>query len=245
MPAASAAVHYGWVAGMSGLFHVRPGGGAPTVLAPCVPGYQPGVTRTHALEQQWLEVADAARNCRNCDLWEHATQTVFGEGTIPAEAMLVGEQPGDQEDLAGHPFVGPAGRVLDDALDAVGLPRERLYVTNAVKHFKWTPRGKRRIHQKPNREEIQACAPWFEKEIELVQPKVVVLLGATAAQAVMGPKFRVTVDRGKPLDSPLSRTVIATVHPSSILRAPTPEDRRTSMDAFVSDLRVVTEVLAW
>ena len=201
------------------------------------------VTGTHQLEQQWLKIAEEARGCRNCDLWQHATQTVFGEGAVPAEAMLVGEQPGDQEDVAGHPFVGPAGRLLDDALDAAGLERERLYVTNAVKHFKWTPRGKRRIHQKPNREEIHACAPWLESEVALVQPNVVVLLGATAAQAVMGPKFRVTVDRGKLLESPLAPTVIATVHPSSILRAPTPEDRHVSMDAFVADLRVAAKAV--
>ena len=176
-------------------------------------------------------------------MWEHATQTVFGEGAVPADAMLVGEQPGDQEDRSGQPFVGPAGHVLDDALAAAGFERERLYVTNAVKHFKWTPRGKRRIHQKPNREEIHACAPWLESEVELVHPDVVVLLGATAAQAVMGPKFRVTVDRGRPLDSPLAPTVIATVHPSSILRAPTPEDRHAAMESFVSDLRVAAEAV--
>ena len=164
---------------------------------------------------------------------------------MPAQAMLVGEQPGDQEDRAGHPFVGPAGHVLDDGLEQAGLDRERLYVTNAVKHFKWAPRGKRRIHQKPNREEIKACAPWLQSEVDLVQPDVVVLLGATAAQAVMGPKFRVTVDRGKPLDSPLSRTVVATVHPSSILRAPTPEDRSSAMQSFVADLQVVAEVVGW
>ena len=210
---------------------------------PTTMGYAAIVGRVQQREQQWLKIAEEARGCRNCDLWEHATQTVFGEGAVPAETMLVVEQPGDQEDVAGHPFVGPAGHVLDDALDAAGLERERLYVTNAVKHFKWTPRGKRRIHQKPNREEIQACAPWLESEVELVQPNVVVLLGATAAQAVMGPKFRVTVDRGKPLESPLAPTVIATVHPSSILRAPTPQDRHASMDAFVADLRVAAKAV--
>jgi DNA polymerase len=157
--------------------------------------------------------------------------------------MLVGEQPGDQEDLAGLPFVGPAGRVLDDGLEEAGLDREQLYLTNAVKHFKWTPRGKRRIHQKPNREEVQACKPWLEVEVSIVAPHVLVLLGATAAQAVMGSSFRVTAERGKPLDSTLAPAVIATVHPSSILRASTPEDRRAAMAAFVSDLRVAAAVM--
>jgi len=163
---------------------------------------------------------------------------VFGQGPVPADAMLVGEQPGDQEDRAGAPFVGPAGHLLDEAVEAAGLHRERLYVTNAVKHFKWVPRGKRRIHQKPNREEVHACAPWLEAELDVVDPKVMVLLGATAAQSIMGSKFRVTADRGKVLDTPLAPAVIATVHPSSILRAPTPEDRHEAMLAFVADLRV-------
>jgi DNA polymerase len=210
---------------------------------PHVAGTTPTVTRTRPVEQQWRRIAEEAKGCRNCTLWQHATQTVFGEGAIPADAMLVGEQPGDQEDRAGHPFIGPAGHVLDEALESAGLDRERLYVTNAVKHFKWTPRGKRRIHQKPNREEIHACSPWLESEVELVQPDVLVLLGATAAQAVMGPKFRVTVDRGKPLTSALAPTVIATVHPSSILRAPTPDDRHAAMSAFVSDLKVAAKVV--
>jgi DNA polymerase len=182
--------------------------------------------------------------CRNCALWRDATQTVFGQGPVPAAAMLVGEQPGDQEDRAGEPFVGPAGHVLDEGLAEVGLSREELYVTNAVKHFKWTPRGKRRIHQKPNREEVKACAPWLDAELELVQPMLVVLLGATAAQAVMGSSFRVTVQRGRVLDSPLERPVLATVHPSSILRAGSPAERRTAMSAFIADLHVAAEVLA-
>jgi DNA polymerase len=176
-------------------------------------------------------------------LWRNATQTVFGAGPVPADAMLVGEQPGDQEDRAGSPFVGPAGRVLDDALRKAGLDRDRLYLTNAVKHFKWTPRGKRRIHQKPNREEVLACLPWLQQEVSLVQPRVAVLLGAVAAQAVMGSSFRVTKARGMLLESSLAPAVIATVHPSSILRAQTPDDRRAAMAAFVSDLRVAAAVV--
>ncbi|MEY2452932.1 MAG: uracil-DNA glycosylase [Acidimicrobiaceae bacterium] len=193
--------------------------------------------------EKWREVAGQAASCRNCDLWCNATQTVFGRGPVPAPAMLIGEQPGDQEDLSGEPFVGPAGRVLDEALDDVGLDRDRLYLTNAVKHFKWTPRGKRRIHQKPNREEVRACSPWLETEVALVSPRVVVLLGATAAQAVMGSSFRVTAERGKLLASSLAPAVIATVHPSSILRASTPDERHAAMTAFVSDLRVAAAVL--
>jgi DNA polymerase len=156
---------------------------------------------------------------------------------------MVGEQPGDKEDLEGKPFVGSAGKLLDRALAEAGVVRSEVYLTNAVKHFKWTPRGKRRIHQKPNREEVQACAPWLEAEVSLVQPDVVVLLGATAAQAVMGPTFRITAERGKLLESHLAPAVIATVHPSSILRAPTPDDRKEATAAFVSDLRVAATVL--
>jgi DNA polymerase len=193
--------------------------------------------------EKWRELAGEAACCRNCDLWRNATQTVFGIGPVPADAMLVGEQPGDKEDLSGVPFVGPAGRVLDEALEEAGLDREQLYLTNAVKHFKWTPRGKRRIHQKPNREEVQACTPWLEAEVALVSPHVLVLLGATAAQAVMGPLFRVTAERGKLLESSLAPAVIATVHPSSILRVSTPDDRRVAMAAFVSDLRVAAAVM--
>jgi uracil-DNA glycosylase family protein len=192
---------------------------------------------------KWREVSGDAANCQACDLWKNATQTVFGAGPVPAELMLVGEQPGDQEDRAGEPFVGPAGRVLDEALAEAGVDRERLYVTNAVKHFKWTPRGKRRIHQKPNREEVRACSQWLDSEVALVAPRVLVLLGATAAQAVMGPSFRVTAERGKRLDSSLADVVLATVHPSSILRASTPDERRVAMAAFVSDLRVAAAVM--
>lgn len=180
-------------------------------------------------------VAAAARGCRACDLWRTGTQTVFGEGPRNAGVMLVGEQPGDVEDRRGEPFVGPAGRVLDEALAAAGIDRGRVYVTNAVKHFKWRPRGKRRLHEKPNGTEIAACRHWLELELRLVRPDLVVALGATAAQALLGPAFRVTKERGKLRSSPLADRVVATVHPSSILRAPD-ERRDLEMKAFVKDL---------
>jgi DNA polymerase len=186
----------------------------------------------------------AAANCHGCDLYRLGTQTVFGEGPPRAEVMFVGEQPGDQEDRAGKPFVGPAGRVLDEALDEVGIDRSRVYVTNAVKHFKWTGRGKRRIHSTPNAREIRACRPWLEAELEDVEPRVIVVLGATAAQALLGPTFRVTQQRGKPLqDTGLAPYVVATVHPSSILRAPDPAARESQGRAFVDDLRTVKHLL--
>src|SRR3989454_9987541 len=184
----------------------------------------------------------AAAQCHGCDLYCNATQTVFGEGAADAEAMFVGEQPGDQEDRAGKPFVGPAGRLLDDALEAAGIDRSTTYVTNAVKHFKWQARGKRRIHQKPNWTEITACRPWLEAEIAVVQPRALVLLGATAAQSLFGRQFRVTQNRGKLLDSELAEAVTATVHPSSILRGE-PEERERNFAAFVDDLRVVAKLL--
>jgi uracil-DNA glycosylase len=182
----------------------------------------------------------AAANCRACPLWENATQTVFGEGSKDAEIVLVGEQPGDQEDLAGRPFVGPAGRLLDDALEEAGIDRKLAYVTNVVKHFKWQPRGKRRIHQKPNAAEVAACRPWLEAELDIVKPKVLVCLGATAAQALLGRQFRVSKDRGVPVESDLAPVVMATVHPSSILRA---EDRDRELELFVEDLRQVAKAL--
>jgi DNA polymerase len=194
----------------------------------------------------WADVAEQARGCRNCPLWEDATQTVFGEGPVPADVMLVGEQPGDQEDLQGKPFVGPAGHVLDEALQEAGIDREVVYVTNAVKHFKWTPRGKRRIHAKPAADEIGACRPWLDTEIEVVAPKVVACLGATAAQALLGPKFRVTKERGRLQRLELGARqplVTATVHPSSILRTQG-ESREGEFAAFVVDLRIVADVLA-
>jgi uracil-DNA glycosylase family protein len=184
----------------------------------------------------------AAAGCKACDLWERGTQTVFGEGGARAKVMLVGEQPGNEEDLAGHPFIGPAGRLLDQALEAAGIDRKATYVTNVVKHFKWEPRGKRRIHSKPNWTEISACLPWLRAEIETTKPRVLVCLGATAAQALLGKSFRVSIERGKFVPSPLAPHVLATVHPSSILRA-NDEDRKRELEAFIRDLRKVAEVV--
>jgi uracil-DNA glycosylase len=186
---------------------------------------------------------EAAADCKACDLWRTGTQTVFGEGSGDAEIVFVGEQPGDKEDLAGRPFVGPAGQVFDEALELAGIDRSLAYVTNAVKHFKWTPRGKRRIHQKPNAAELAACRPWLDAELEAVQPKVLVALGATAAQALLGRQFRVTKQRGVPVESDLAPHVIATVHPSSILRQETDEARAAAMEALVADLKVVAKLL--
>jgi DNA polymerase len=186
----------------------------------------------------------AAGECRACDLWEKGTQTVFGEGSADAEVMLVGEQPGDQEDLQGKPFVGPAGRVLDEALEAAGIDRSKVYVTNAVKHFKWKPQGKRRIHQKPNAEEVAACRPWLDAELDAVRPRMLICLGATAAQALLGRTFRVTQQRGTLVESPLAPMVMATVHPSSILRARDDESRRVEMKRFVEDLRAAAQALS-
>jgi len=186
---------------------------------------------------------EAAAGCHACRLWKDATRTVFGEGPAKAAVMLVGEQPGDREDLEGRPFVGPAGRVLDDALAEAGIDRGEVYLTNAVKHFKWKARGKRRIHQKPNAEEIAACRPWLDAELEVVKPDVLVALGATAAQALLGRGFRVTRERGVPVDSDLAPNVLATVHPSSILRARDEAERREAYAAFVADLRAVAKLL--
>ena len=186
---------------------------------------------------------ERAATCRGCDLWERGTQTVFGEGMAPADVMLVGEQPGNDEDLAGRPFVGPAGKLLDKALEEAGIDRGRTYVTNVVKHFKWEPRGKRRIHAKPNAQEIGACRPWLEAELAVVKPKVLVCLGATAAQALLGRSFRVSRQRGQLVPSPLAPRVLATVHPSSILRAPDEETRRAERARFIEDLRKVASAL--
>jgi uracil-DNA glycosylase family protein len=183
------------------------------------------------------EVREASRHCTACHLYKRATQTVFGEGPKDAPMMLVGEQPGDYEDVAGKPFVGPAGQIMDRALKEAGIDRSQVYVTNAVKHFKWEPRGKRRIHQKPNSREIAACRPWLEAELRLVKPKLLVCLGATAAQAIFGPSFRVTRERGKVLSSKFAPRVLATVHPSSLLRQPDEESRQREYKRFVSDLR--------
>ena len=190
------------------------------------------------------EVAEAAKKCTACHLYKRATQTVFGEGPKHATMLLIGEQPGDYEDVAGKPFVGPAGKIMDRALEEAGIDRKDVYVTNAVKHFKWEPRGKRRIHQKPNSREIAACKPWLEAESRLVKPKLVVCLGATAGQAIFGPSFRVTRERGKVLSSKLAPRVVATVHPSSLLRQPDEESREREYAHFVSDLRVALKAAA-
>ena len=181
----------------------------------------------------------AARSCRACDLWRLGTQTVFGEGLRSARLMLVGEQPGDKEDLTGEPFVGPAGEMLDRALEEAGIDRRAAYVTNVVKHFKWKPRGKRRIHQKPNKAEISACRPWLEAELASVGPRAIVCLGATAAQALISASFRVTREHGQVLPSAFGPPIAATIHPSAILRAPDPEARRAAYASLVADLRAI------
>ncbi len=186
---------------------------------------------------------EAARGCRGCLLFKHATQTVFGKGRPSARVILVGEQPGNDEDLQGEPFVGPAGRILDEALGAAGIERADAYVTNVVKHFKWVAKGKRRLHQKPGAREIAACLPWLEKEIELIEPEVLVCLGATAAQALLGRAFKVTARRGQVVSSRFADHTVATVHPSSILRQQTSEERRREMDRFIVDLKVVAKLL--
>jgi DNA polymerase len=185
----------------------------------------------------------AAADCKACDLWKKGTQTVFGEGKPSATVMFVGEQPGNAEDLEGRPFVGPAGVLFDRALVEAGIDRTAVYVTNAVKHFKWEPRGTRRIHKKPNAAETRACRPWLDAEIRVVGPRAIICLGATAAQAVIGPKFKVSIDRATFVDSPLAPFVTATVHPSSILRAPTDEARREEMTRFVGDLKTIWSAL--
>jgi DNA polymerase len=188
-------------------------------------------------------LGDAVQGCRGCDLYKNATRAVFGDGAGHAEVFLVGEQPGDKEDLAGRPFVGPAGQLLDRAFEEAGIDRGQTYVTNAVKHFKWQARGKRRIHQKPSWSETVACRPWLEAELEVVRPRIVVCLGATAAQSLLGRDFRVTQHRGELLDSDLAEYVTATIHPSAILRQQDEESRHAEFAAFVDDLRVVARVL--
>jgi len=182
---------------------------------------------------------EEAADCKACDLWRRGTQTVFGEGKQTSTVMFIGEQPGDKEDVSGRPFVGPAGSLLDRALEEAGIDRTKVYVTNVVKHFKWEPRGKRRIHKKPNALEIAACRAWLEAEISVVKPKAIVCLGSTAAQAVIGPKFRVSIQRAQFVDSPLAPLVTATVHPSSILRAPTDEARHLETRRFIDDLKKI------
>ncbi|HEY1676140.1 MAG TPA: UdgX family uracil-DNA binding protein [Candidatus Sulfotelmatobacter sp.] len=189
------------------------------------------------------KVRKAALGCRACELWKTATQTVFGEGKKNSRVMFVGEIPGDKEDLTGHPFVGPAGKLLDQALEEAGIDRKDAYVTNVVKHFKWEPRGKRRLHKKPRASEIKACRPWLDVEISLVKPPVLVCLGATAAQTLLGKTFRVTRNRGKLVDSPLAPHVMATIHPSALLRLPEGADREAEMEHFIQDLRNIVPYL--
>jgi uracil-DNA glycosylase len=186
---------------------------------------------------------DAAKDCRDCPLWEHATQTVFGEGSTRAEAMLVGEQPGDQEDLQGHPFVGPAGQLLDRALAGAGVERELVYVTNAVKHFKWEPRGKRRLHKTPAQREVDACRQWLDGEIRVIRPRVIACLGATAAKALLGPGFRVSTQRGRYVASPHAEFVFATFHPSALLRLRDEDERSAAFAQLVADLSLIRKAL--
>jgi DNA polymerase len=190
------------------------------------------------------ELRQDAAGCRACELWERGTQTVFGEGPAPAEVMLVGEQPGHEEDLSGRPFVGPAGRLLDRALETAGLDRSRVYVTNVVKHFNWEPRGKWRIHKKPTAWHIRACRPWFLSELAAVQPRVLVCLGATAAQALLGRHVRISRSRGEPIPSTLAPYVLATLHPSAVLRAPDDATREAAMQRLVEDLATVARLVA-
>jgi len=189
-------------------------------------------------------LAKISKDCKACDLWKRGTQTVFGEGEPNSKVMFIGEVPGDQEDRAGKPFVGPAGNLLDKALIEAGIDRSKVYVTNAVKHFNWEPRGKRRIHKKPNAAEIAACRPWLDAEIARLRPKVIVCLGATAAQALLGKTFRVTQHRGEFIESALAPYVAATVHPSSILRAPDDATRHEEMKRFVMDLKKIAKVIS-
>jgi DNA polymerase len=211
----------------------------PSRTGQAKPGSYPPIEHPNSLKS----VRDAAKDCRGCDLWARATQTVFGEGPRGAKVVLVGEQPGDREDLAGHPFVGPAGRILDEALQAAGIDRRRVFVTNAVKHFKWRASGKRRLHEKPSASQVASCLIWLELELKLTRPDIVVALGATAAQALLGRTFRVTKQRGKVVSSPLAPRVVATVHPSSILRAPDDASRRAELRAFIKDLRAVAKLI--
>src|SRR3954470_3722471 len=199
----------------------------------------PFLPQRHSLKA----LREAAANCRGCHLWRHATQTVFGEGAARARVMLVGEQPGDREDRAGHPFVGPAGRELDRALEEAGIDRSAAYVTNVVKHFKFQERGKRRIHATPKKFEVDACRPWLDEELRLVKPEALVVLGATAGKALFGPSFRITRERGQPLDSELAPLVMATIHPSAILRGRDDQERGDLRRSFTADLRAVAEAI--
>jgi DNA polymerase len=208
-------------------------GQEPNDATPFLPG-------RHSLKA----LREAAACCRGCHLWRRATQTVFGEGPRRARLMLVGEQPGDREDRGGHPFIGPAGRELDRALEAAGIDRRRdAYLTNVVKHFKFEERGRRRLHATPKKFEVDACRPWFDEELRVVKPEALVVLGATAGKALFGSKFTIRDSRGRPLESDLAPLVVATVHPSAILRAPDDEARKRERQAFIADLRAVAEAL--
>jgi uracil-DNA glycosylase len=209
-----------------------------SVRAP-FPGAEPFLPNRRTLPR----LRTAAQSCQGCDLYLHATQAVFGEGPKTARLVLVGEQPGNEEDLRGHPFVGPAGGILDRALADASIDRSTTYVTNVVKHFRFEERGKRRLHKKPSMAEIRACQPWFEAEIELLKPKVIVCLGATAAQALLGNKFRLLKERGVPVKDPRAEYVVATVHPSAILRTPGATERQQAYSKFVEDLKVVRRLL--
>ena len=213
-----------------------PKGGRSTEVARSAAPFVPNSTSLRTL-------ASAVQDCRGCDLYKNATQAVFGAGPRGARVMFVGEQPGDQEDKEGAPFVGPAGALLDKALEDAGIARDDVYVTNAVKHFSWEPRGKRRIHKKPRVSEIKACRPWLEAELRSVKPALIVCLGASAAQAVLGPQFKLMQNRGKVHSSPLAERVLATIHPSAVLRAPDSEGRRAAYEMLVGDLKVVAKLL--
>jgi DNA polymerase len=207
-------------------------------------GHEPNDATPFLPERRSLKaLREAAAGCRGCHLWRHATQTVFGEGAAGARVMLVGEQPGDREDRAGHPFVGPAGRELDRALEEAGIDRRSAYVTNVVKHFKFQERGKRRIHATPKKFEVDACRPWLEEELRVVKPEALVVLGATAGKALFGSKFTIRDSRGRPLDSELAPLVAATIHPSAILRAPDDDARGREREGLVADLRAVAKAL--
>jgi uracil-DNA glycosylase len=213
----------------------------PVARQPTRPSELPGAERFLPAERSLDALRAAVPACRGCPLYQGATQAVFGEGSERAHVMLIGEQPGDSEDLAGRPFVGPAGRLLDEGLAAAGIPRSDAYVTNVVKHFKFTRRGKRRIHDKPTRYEVEACRPWLDRELAQVRPDIVVVLGATAAQALFGSAFRVTKERGVERETPLATHTFATVHPASVLRAPDDDARAVAREALFADLRVVGE----
>lgn len=207
------------------------------------PAEEPGAARYIPPSPTIAKLREAARGCHGCPLWKTGTQTVFGEGAARPSVVFIGEQPGHDEDLAGKPFVGPAGKLLDKALREAGIERRAVYITNAVKHFKWEPSGQRRLHKKPNSREIAACRPWLEAELKVLQPKALVCLGATAAQALLGKDFRVSRQRGQWVATPFAEKATATVHPSSILRAPTPEEREAQTQQFIDDLKKVAKLL--